>query len=155
MKDLATLRNPQSPYTFLNYLHSQGRLVSFINRGSTVPTRKEYSDYLSWAAQRVQDKGVNVCYGHEVVGIESVDDTIAVRYRNLSTGEEVIVRSRMSSPWFFLGAANSIVFSRQHHPRSRRFSSCPDICSAFSEAPASHSQFSLRNVHRQYPCNGI
>ncbi|KIM49050.1 hypothetical protein M413DRAFT_438218 [Hebeloma cylindrosporum] len=94
MKDLATLRNPQSPYTFLSYLHSQGRLVSFINRGSTVPTRKEYSDYLSWAAQRVQDQGVNVFYGHEVVGIERVDDTIAVRYRNLSSGEEAIVRSR-------------------------------------------------------------
>lgn len=111
MKDLATLRNPQSPYTFLSYLHSQERLVSFINRGSTIPTRKEYSDYLSWAAQRVQDKGVNVFYGYEVVGIESVDDTIAVRSRNLLTGEEVIVRSRMSRPWCDLAATNSVIFS--------------------------------------------
>ncbi|KDR81670.1 hypothetical protein GALMADRAFT_221537 [Galerina marginata CBS 339.88] len=95
MKDLATLRNPKSPYTFLSYLHSQGRLVSFINRASTIPTRKEYSDYLSWAACRVQEKGVNVLYGHEVVGISSAtDDTVAIRCRNLLTGEEDIIKSR-------------------------------------------------------------
>ena len=94
MKDLATLRNPQSPYTFMSYLHSQGRLVAFINRGSTVPTRKEYSDYLSWAAQRVQENGVKVLYGHEIVGIDSEEgDVIAIRYRDLSSGEETVIKT--------------------------------------------------------------
>ncbi|CDO69497.1 hypothetical protein BN946_scf184785.g2 [Trametes cinnabarina] len=41
LKDLATLRSPQSPFTFLAYLHSQDRLLNFINRGSFTPTRKE------------------------------------------------------------------------------------------------------------------
>ncbi|KAF9483746.1 hypothetical protein BDN70DRAFT_911055 [Pholiota conissans] len=96
MKDLATLRNPQSPYTFLSYLHSQDRLLPFINRGSTIPTRKEYSDYLSWAAQRVQEEGINVLYGHEVVCIanSNTKDTVAIHYRNVTTGEEVVVKSR-------------------------------------------------------------
>ncbi|KAJ3517181.1 hypothetical protein NLJ89_g673 [Agrocybe chaxingu] len=95
MKDLATLRNPQSPYTFLSYLHSQGRLISFINRGSTIPTRKEYSDYLGWAAKRVQEDGVKVLFGHEIVGIDSIPgDVISVRYRDLLTGEETIVKTR-------------------------------------------------------------
>ncbi|PPR03628.1 hypothetical protein CVT24_007744 [Panaeolus cyanescens] len=95
MKDLATLRNPQSPYTFISYLHSQDRLISFINRGSTIPTRKEYSDYLTWAASQVQKNGVNVLYGHEIVSIEEgVDDTVSIRYRDLSSGNETVIRAR-------------------------------------------------------------
>jgi len=97
MKDLATLRNPRSRYTFMSYLHSQGRLISFINRGSTIPTRKEYSDYLSWAAAEVQANGVDVLYGHEIIDIRSgPEDTVAIQYRNLSTGEETVVKTSKS-----------------------------------------------------------
>lgn len=96
MKDLATLRNPQSPITFLSYLHSQSRLVAFINRGSTIPSRKEYADYLSWAAQYVQDNGVDVLYSHEVVRLSRADpNTINVYSRNLLTGEERVIKARM------------------------------------------------------------
>lgn len=95
MKDLATLRNPGSEYTFLSYLHSEGRLLSFINRGSTIPTRKEYSDYLAWAAAKVQANGINVKFGHEITDLEEgPDNTILVRYKNLRTGEESTVRAR-------------------------------------------------------------
>jgi L-ornithine N5-oxygenase len=98
MKDLATLRNPGSPYTFLSYLHSEGRLLSFINRGGTVPTRKEYSDYLTWASKKVQENGINVKFGHEIVDLEEgTEDTILVRYKNNRTGEETVVRARKSS----------------------------------------------------------
>src|ERR1700712_1293824 len=31
LKDLVTLRNPTSEFSFLKYLHSRGRLVDFIN----------------------------------------------------------------------------------------------------------------------------
>ncbi|TFK29987.1 lysine/ornithine N-monooxygenase [Coprinopsis marcescibilis] len=95
MKDLATLRNPASPYTFLNYLHSEDRLISFINRGSTIPTRKEYSDYLSWAANKVQQNGISCLFGHEIIGLDDApEDTIRVRYRNLKTGAESTIRTR-------------------------------------------------------------
>lgn len=96
MKDLATLRNPQSPMTFLSYLHSQKRLVSFINRGSTVPSRKEYADYLAWAAQYVQNHGVDILYGHEVIALNRGrrDSTIDIRCRNLVTGNERVFGAR-------------------------------------------------------------
>ncbi|KAG8217718.1 L-lysine 6-monooxygenase (NADPH-requiring)-domain-containing protein [Butyriboletus roseoflavus] len=91
LKDLATLRSPQSPLTFISYLHSQNRLLDFINRGRTLPTRKEYSDYLSWAAQYVQDRGVNVAFGEEVVALGEMDtSTIQVHSRVLSTGQHVV-----------------------------------------------------------------
>ncbi|KAI9064452.1 lysine/ornithine N-monooxygenase [Trametes sanguinea] len=95
LKDLATLRSPQSPFTFLAYLHSQDRLLNFINRGSFTPTRKEYSDYLAWAADAVEKRGVQVRYGEEVVALTRLDDgTVEVRSRNLQTGEEFSRRSR-------------------------------------------------------------
>src|SRR5215813_10020961 len=50
LKDLVTLRNPRSRFSFLNYLHSVGRLDDFINMGSFTPYRIEISDYLRWVA---------------------------------------------------------------------------------------------------------
>ncbi|KAL1947917.1 hypothetical protein VTO73DRAFT_13641 [Trametes versicolor] len=95
LKDLATLRSPESPITFLAYLHSQGRLLSFINRGSFTPTRREYSDYLAWVADYVEKRGIQVRYGEEVVGVTRLDDgTVEVRSRNVATGEESSRRSK-------------------------------------------------------------
>ena len=56
LKDLVTLRNPSSPYSFVNYLHAQGRLVDFINLGTFYPCRLEYNDYLRWVAQQFADQ---------------------------------------------------------------------------------------------------
>jgi L-ornithine N5-monooxygenase len=50
LKDLVTLRNPQSEFSFLNYLHTVGRLDDFINMGSWMPYRVEFSDYFQWVA---------------------------------------------------------------------------------------------------------
>ena len=44
LKDLATLRNPQSPFTFLNYLRVKGRLDKFINLRNFYPTRLEFNE---------------------------------------------------------------------------------------------------------------
>ncbi|KIJ69298.1 hypothetical protein HYDPIDRAFT_24148 [Hydnomerulius pinastri MD-312] len=91
LKDLATLRSPQSPITFISYLHSQNRLVDFINRGSTIPTRKEYSDYLSWVAQYVQDQGVRVAYGEQVVALDERDrKVIEIHSRVVLTGAYIV-----------------------------------------------------------------
>ncbi|MEU7552884.1 SidA/IucD/PvdA family monooxygenase [Streptomyces sp. NPDC044571] len=49
-RDLVTLRNPRSRYTFLNYLHEQGRLLRHLNLPSEFPLRKEYAGYIRWAA---------------------------------------------------------------------------------------------------------
>lgn len=52
LKDLATLRNPSSPYTFLNYLHDKGRLSKFINLKNFHPSRIEFNDYFCWVAKK-------------------------------------------------------------------------------------------------------
>jgi L-ornithine N5-monooxygenase len=69
LKDLATLRNPQSPFTFLSYLKEHERLEEFINLRDFYPTRWEFNDYLAWAAARA-DRLVR--YGRKVLAIEPV-----------------------------------------------------------------------------------
>ena len=69
LKDLVTLRNPTSRFTFINYLHEKNRLKAFINLKTFFPARVEYNDYLAWVASHVDDR----ChYGEEVIGVEPV-----------------------------------------------------------------------------------
>ena len=51
LKDLATLRNPASDFTFLQYTKARGRLERFVNLRDFHPTRVEYHDYLAWVAE--------------------------------------------------------------------------------------------------------
>ncbi|CZT00866.1 related to L-ornithine N5-oxygenase SidA [Rhynchosporium agropyri] len=66
MKDLATPRNPQSKFTFINYLFSKKRLNTFINLDTFLPSRLEYEDYLRWCAGHFEER---VRYGQEVVEV--------------------------------------------------------------------------------------
>ncbi|MGS0743352.1 lysine N(6)-hydroxylase/L-ornithine N(5)-oxygenase family protein [Glaciimonas sp. GG7] len=71
LKDLATLRDPTSKFTFINYLHTKGRLRDFINLKSFFPSRIEYNDYLRWAAGHFD---LRCRYGEEVIEIEPVKE---------------------------------------------------------------------------------
>ncbi|WDD94208.1 lysine N(6)-hydroxylase/L-ornithine N(5)-oxygenase family protein [Burkholderia sp. FERM BP-3421] len=69
LKDLATLRDPKSRFTFINYLFERGRLADFVNLKNFYPTRVEFHDYLSWVADAFDEQ---VHYGETVTAIEPV-----------------------------------------------------------------------------------
>lgn len=71
LKDLATLRNPTSRFTFVNYLFEHGRLQDFVNLKQGNPSRIEFHDYLCWVASAFER---DVGYGEEVTSIEPVFD---------------------------------------------------------------------------------
>ena len=75
LKDLVTLRNPLSRFSFVNYLHSVGRLDDFVNMASFLPFRLEISDYLQWVAKSLAL--VRVEYSLDCAALEPVraDDT--------------------------------------------------------------------------------
>jgi L-ornithine N5-oxygenase len=79
LKDLVTLRNPTSEFSFLRYLHSQDRLIDFINHKNLFPLRVEFHDYFAWAAAQVDDQ---VTYDAEVLSVTPVaaagGDVVAV-----------------------------------------------------------------------------
>ncbi|WP_366557268.1 SidA/IucD/PvdA family monooxygenase [Pseudonocardia sp. SCN 73-27] len=89
LKDLATLRNPVSPYGFLSYLHDRGRLIDFINYGSAFPTRLEFHDYLEWVAGRFVD---DVDYRTTVTSIDPVPD--ASEFLDIRTSDGATMRTR-------------------------------------------------------------
>lgn len=87
LKDLVTLRNPSSPFSFLNYVRERGRLERFVNLRSFHPTREEYQDYLRWAADRC---GADVRYGTRVVSVRpgpgSVPDHFEIHAQQVGGG---------------------------------------------------------------------
>ncbi len=89
LKDIVTLRNPRSKFTFINYLHSVGRLDDFVNMAHFLPFRSEISSYLLWVAESLSM--VRVEHGCQCTGVEarrSDDGTLTswlVRLANGST----------------------------------------------------------------------
>lgn len=69
LKDLVTMRNPTSDFSFLCFLRDRGRLVDFLNAKTLFPLRIEFHEYFEWAAGQVADQ---VTYDAEVVSVEPV-----------------------------------------------------------------------------------
>ncbi|MBT2415222.1 lysine N(6)-hydroxylase/L-ornithine N(5)-oxygenase family protein [Streptomyces sp. ISL-12] len=77
LKDLVTMRDPTSDFSFLCYLRERGRLVDFLNQKTLFPLRVEFHDYFEWAAARL---GHLVAYGAEVVAVRPVTEDGEVRW---------------------------------------------------------------------------
>ncbi|MCJ2188290.1 lysine N(6)-hydroxylase/L-ornithine N(5)-oxygenase family protein [Novosphingobium beihaiensis] len=77
LKDLVSMRKPTSPFSFLNYLHEHGRFEDFINTRTFYPSRREFNDYLRWAAGHFD---AQCSYGQEVLAIEPEWDHGRVRH---------------------------------------------------------------------------
>lgn len=102
LKDLVTLRNPRSRFTFLNFLKSTGRLDDFINMGNQSPYRLEISAYLNWVAESLVK--VKLELGQDCVSIKATrsssgaltgwvttmadGSSIASRYLVIATGRD-------------------------------------------------------------------
>lgn len=100
LKDLATPRDPTSPYTFINYLHSKGRLHQFINLGTFLPSRLEYEDYMRWCAEHF--KGV-VKYGRQVISVRpGAKDPVTQKTRNFQVN------------WKYMNCVESGLASARH-----------------------------------------
>ncbi|MEU4088383.1 lysine N(6)-hydroxylase/L-ornithine N(5)-oxygenase family protein [Streptomyces aureus] len=69
LKDLVTMRNPTSDFTFLCFLRERGRLVDFLNAKTLFPLRIEFHEYFAWAADRLSHL---VAYDSEVLSVEPV-----------------------------------------------------------------------------------
>jgi L-ornithine N5-monooxygenase len=94
LKDLVTLRNPRSKFSFINYLHSVGRLDEFVNLASFTPYRLEISGYLNWVGQELQHTQVE--YGRQCVsvGLHPADNGHADRWLvRLADGGEIACRT--------------------------------------------------------------
>lgn len=69
LKDLVTMRNPTSRFSFVAYLHAAGRLTDFINSGTVYPLRQEFHRYLEHVASQFSHQ---VRYDTEVKAMRPV-----------------------------------------------------------------------------------
>ncbi|MGW6442874.1 lysine N(6)-hydroxylase/L-ornithine N(5)-oxygenase family protein [Lentzea sp. NPDC055074] len=115
LKDLVSLRNPASPFTFLNYLHEQGRLSDFINLKTFFPTRREFHGYLSWAASRI---GLPVSYGTRATRIDWSGGRFEVTLESAVGGSEV---TRVAARHVVLGPGSRPVLPEGIAPGIRVF----------------------------------
>ena len=99
LKDLATLRNPRSEFTFINYLKAKDRLVQFVNLSTFLPLREEFNDYMTWCASHFEDV---VQYGAETVSVspsqkrksQTQVGSWTVLYRDVITGRSSLANSK-------------------------------------------------------------
>lgn len=117
LKDLVSQRNPQSPYTFVNYLHQKGRLNAFINRKTFFPSRVEFNDYLAWVAADFS----NCDYDRRVTGIKPI-------YRHNKI-EELELTAEDSSGMLHRYTARNLVIAPGGHPY------LPEICDTLAGDP--------------------
>ncbi|KAF2689885.1 hypothetical protein K458DRAFT_412751 [Lentithecium fluviatile CBS 122367] len=93
--DLATIRNPRSAFTYVNYLLARDRLVEFANSDRLNPLRLEFEDYLRWCAEQFKDQ---VRYGNEVVGVAPGGGEGAVGWWNVAVkdanGKTSVIQAR-------------------------------------------------------------
>jgi lysine N6-hydroxylase len=99
MADLATLADPTSKYSFLNYLKENGRIYPFYIRESFFQLRTEFQDYLRWAAAKLD----NLAFDREVTEVTWDDGVYAVRSEGPG-GERVDLAKRLvlgtgTPPW--------------------------------------------------------
>jgi L-ornithine N5-monooxygenase len=92
LKDLVTLRNPHSRFSFLSYLHAKGRLDEFVNMGSWVPYRVELAGYLNWAAESLSMVGLR--RGSACVDIAPVHTGGALTGWETRLSDGSLIRSR-------------------------------------------------------------
>lgn len=71
LQDLVTTVAPRSEFSFINYLVDQKKIFRFLATEQTIISRDEFSDYLSWASQRID----GLYFSHAVEQI-SFDDRL-------------------------------------------------------------------------------
>lgn len=92
IRDLVTPRNPRSRFSFINYLHEEGRLFEYLNLGVRYPLRKDFAKYVTWAADQFSNL---VLYNTSVTGIgitDSPDGNGKVYSVELNGEEKVLCR---------------------------------------------------------------
>ncbi|QXH33688.1 lysine N(6)-hydroxylase/L-ornithine N(5)-oxygenase family protein [Pseudomonas muyukensis] len=65
LKDLVTLADPCSPYSFIAFLKKTERLYAFLNARFPTVRRKEFEQYMTWVCQSLS----NLTFGTEVLRV--------------------------------------------------------------------------------------
>jgi L-ornithine N5-monooxygenase len=165
IKDLATLRDPRSFFTFLNYLKEEQRLVQFTNLSTFLPSRLEFERYMRWAANHFEG---SVDYSEEVTSVRPIRyvtgqkyDRLEIESRNCRTGNTskrisknvvIAVGGYQSRPAIFQKHNHRILHTSEY--LTKIGSVLPDADKAYSIAVVGSGQSAaevFNDLHTRYP----
>ncbi|RDI68632.1 lysine N(6)-hydroxylase/L-ornithine N(5)-oxygenase family protein [Nocardia pseudobrasiliensis] len=86
LKDLVSLSDPTNRFSFLSYLHAQGRVYHYLNAQFDAVPRSEFRNYLEW----VSANNENLMFGEEVQAIQ-FDRVFVLRTGNRTVTADNIV----------------------------------------------------------------
>lgn len=87
LKDLVSLSQPTSAYSFLAYLTELGRLYHFLNAQFEAVPREEFRNYMEWACR----KNENIVFGHEVLSVDFTDVFRITTNSMIVTADNIVV----------------------------------------------------------------
>ncbi|ETN44335.1 uncharacterized protein HMPREF1541_10515 [Cyphellophora europaea CBS 101466] len=165
IKDLATLRDPCSYFTFLNYLKENDRLVQFTNLSTFLPSRVEFEDYMRWVANHFTDV---VDYSQAVERIRPIKttsghlyDCLEVQTRNtltrqlttrISKNVVIAVGGKANKPPMFQTPHSHVLHTSEYQVRIGH--ALPDANKAYSIAVVGSGQSAaevFNDLHIRYP----
>jgi lysine N6-hydroxylase len=94
LKDLVSLADPTNRFSFLSYLHDQGKIYHFINAQFDAMPRREFRNYLNWACERNE----NVVFGERVLSIDFDKTFLVETDRRTLTADNVSIGVG-TTPW--------------------------------------------------------
>ncbi len=94
LKDLVSLSDPTNAFSFLAYLHAQGRIHHFLNAQFDAVPRQEFRNYLEWASQ----KNPNIVFDQEVQSVD-FDDVFRIKTATATITADHLSVAVGSQPW--------------------------------------------------------
>ncbi|RDI42240.1 lysine N(6)-hydroxylase/L-ornithine N(5)-oxygenase family protein [Falsibacillus pallidus] len=101
--DLVTFANPQSKFTFLNYLHTKNRLYKFFFFNQMEIPRKEYNAYARWVVSQL-----DFChFGKRVIDVMDRKDSTMPHYEVIIENCESGEREKWKAKHIVLGTGST------------------------------------------------
>jgi lysine N6-hydroxylase len=109
LKDLVSLSQPTSEYSFISYLHDSGRLYHYLNAKFDAVPRQEFRNYMEWAC----GKNENIVFGHAVLSVEYSDVFRVHLHEGEVTADNIVIGTGVQ-PWV-PPQASAYLGARQFH----------------------------------------
>ncbi|CAI1134037.1 L-lysine 6-monooxygenase [Serratia entomophila] len=97
LQDLVTAVSPRSQFSFINYLVEQKKIYRFLITEQQIISREEFSDYLSWACDRLD--GLQFSQSVESIDFDDEQGLFEVRTINQTLWAKNICLGTGHDPW--------------------------------------------------------
>jgi lysine N6-hydroxylase len=97
LQDLVTAVTPRSQFSFINYLVEQKKIYRFLITEQQIISREEFSDYLSWACNRLE--GLQFSQSVESIDFDDDKQLFKVRTRDQTLWAKNICLGTGHDPW--------------------------------------------------------